>query len=421
MIFKHSNPQDETVNHVPTGIVGCDTVAVATGTPGSPKLFPNLELVELMIDVGYSLTEVAKALLVSRTTLWRRLKESNMVIEKFTDISERDLEELVRSFQDQYPHSGESLIQGHLLSIGVRVQRKRVREVLQHLDPILRTNRWQEVIRRRAYSVPGPNSLWHIDGHHSLIRWRFVVHGGIDGFSRCITYLHCSTNNSSVTVMKLFEEAVSIFNVPSRVRSDKGGENVLVCRYMVMYRGVGRGSHITGSSVHNQRIERLWRDVYRCVCTTYHTLFYSMEAMGILDPSSESDLFVLQFVFLPYINHDLHLFASAWNHHPIRTERNWSPKKIWLNGVLNPDNSSQTAIQDIIEAIPPEGLEMFGVDFNAAGMADSADTVQVPETLSPLDEEQMAAFEDQLNALNVAYENPVDVYCFVKTIVEAMI
>lgn len=73
-----------------------------------------------------------------------------MVIEKFTDISERNLEELVRSFQDQNPHSGESLIQGHLLSIGVQVQRKRVREVLRRLDPILRTNRWQEVIRRRA-------------------------------------------------------------------------------------------------------------------------------------------------------------------------------------------------------------------------------------------------------------------------------
>ena len=26
------------------------------------------------------------------------------------------------------------------------------------------------VLRRRQYSVPGPNSLWHIDGHHKLIR-----------------------------------------------------------------------------------------------------------------------------------------------------------------------------------------------------------------------------------------------------------
>lgn len=26
------------------------------------------------------------------------------------------------------------------------------------------------VLRRRQYFVPGPNSLWHIDGHHKLIR-----------------------------------------------------------------------------------------------------------------------------------------------------------------------------------------------------------------------------------------------------------
>lgn len=73
------------------------------------------------------------------------------------------------------------------------------------------------------------NSLWHIDGHHSLITWRMVVHGGIDGYSRMIIYLACSTNNKSLTVQKLFKEATEKFGVPSRVRSDKDGENVLVC------------------------------------------------------------------------------------------------------------------------------------------------------------------------------------------------
>lgn len=59
------------------------------------------------------------------------------------------------------------------------------------------------------------------------------VHGGIDGYSWMIVYLACSINNKSLTVYKLFKEATEEFAVPSRVHSDKGGENVLVCQFMV--------------------------------------------------------------------------------------------------------------------------------------------------------------------------------------------
>ena len=88
-----------------------------------------------------------------------------------------------------------------------------------------------------------------------------VVHGGIDGYSHMIVYLHCATNNHSITVYRLFKQATEQFGIPSRVRSDKGGENMLVCQYMITVQGLNRGSHIAGASVHNQQIERLARCV----------------------------------------------------------------------------------------------------------------------------------------------------------------
>ena len=129
--------------------------------------------------------------------------------------------------------------------------------------------RWGALVLRRKYYVPWPNSLWHIDGHryHSLIKWRFVVHGCCDGKSRKIMFLQCSTNNLAKTALELFKDDIKNNRGlwPSRIRVDRGVENVLICNEIVTHRGEGRHSFIAGSSTSNQRIERLWRDVFRCV------------------------------------------------------------------------------------------------------------------------------------------------------------
>ena len=43
------------------------------------------------------------------------------------------------------------------------------------------------------------------------------MHGGIDGYSRLIVYLHASINNCAGTVFHLFLKATQEFGVPSRV------------------------------------------------------------------------------------------------------------------------------------------------------------------------------------------------------------
>lgn len=58
--------------------------------------------------------------------------------------------------------------------------------------------------------------------------------------------------------------AISVYGLPQRVRKDGGGGNVDVWQYM-MHRHRDASAVIVGSSVHNVRIERMWRDVCRGV------------------------------------------------------------------------------------------------------------------------------------------------------------
>jgi hypothetical protein len=52
-----------------------------------------------------------------------------------------------------------------------------------------------------------------------------------------------------------------------------GGENVLVADFMINARGVGKNAFRTGKSVHNQRVERLWKDVIERCTITFMDIF----------------------------------------------------------------------------------------------------------------------------------------------------
>ena len=136
------------------------------------------------------------------------------------------------------------------------------------------------------------------------------------------------------TFLACFLKGAHTYDLPNRVRSDKGRENVLVADYMIKKRLPGRGSIITGPSTHNQRIERLWRDVFYGVIGFYYELFSFMEENAILHAFNEVDIAALHFTFIPFINEKLDAWRHAWSKHRVRTIKT-SPLRLWVAGEIN--------------------------------------------------------------------------------------
>jgi len=180
-------------------------------------------------------------------------------------------------------------------------------------------------------------------------RWGFVTHGCIDGYSRLVTFLQTGTNNTANAVLNLFAQACYKYGLPSRVRCDHEGENVNVALFMNLVRGTDRCSCILGKSVHNQRIERLWRDVVTQVTEFFYTLFYELEDENILDCNNSMHLSALHYVFLPIINQRMSCFQSSWNAHRLRTAGNLSPQQLWVDGMLKHANSDYSGVKEIYE------------------------------------------------------------------------
>ena len=303
----------------------------------------NLEEIEFLRSLRLPYTKIASFLGVSRSTIYRRLQENGISYEsKYTDISDSDLDNVIVSIKRDHPNDGERLVIGHLAARSILVPRARVRAAIHRVDPDNTALRRRIALRRRVYHVNGPNSLWHLDGHHKLIKWQMVTHGGIDGYSRTVVFLRCSDNNRAYTMLSAFTSGVEEYGLPERIRTDMGGEMTQVWQYMIEQHNFPNAV-IVGSSTHNQGIERLWRDVHRCVGKIYHDLVTQLEDDGFLDPLNETDLYCLHFVFLPRINVMLRSFQESWNNHSLSSAGSLTPNQLFIRGGIE---------QDLIPNIP---------------------------------------------------------------------
>ena len=242
-----------------------DEVVISQRARGRPRLNIEEEQIQFLVESNFRIVDIAAMFGCSSSTIQRRQREYRIRSSDFSTLSDAELDELVGSVILLHPQCGERSVTGYLRSQGHRIQRERIRQCIRRIDPFGVELRARGVLHRRRYHVEAPNSLWHLDGYHKLIRWNIVIHGAIDGYSQLITFLKASTNNRSDTVLSAFTTAIDEFGLPSRIRVDRGGENILVAQFMLHHpqRGPDTRSVIVGRSVHNQRIERLWRDLFK--------------------------------------------------------------------------------------------------------------------------------------------------------------
>jgi hypothetical protein len=157
---------------------------------GRPRKNISPEVLHDAFQRGRSIptTVLASILGIDRKTL--RARKNEMGIDSgFDEISDNDLDNLVREYRQENPAGGRGYVIGRLRAVHLlRIQQHRVSDSMNRIDRLGQAMK-QRVGKKKepkVYQVPRPNALWHIDGHHKLIAWGIVIHGVADGYSRMV-------------------------------------------------------------------------------------------------------------------------------------------------------------------------------------------------------------------------------------------
>ncbi len=142
-----------------------------TGHRGRPKYIIKQEQLLFLRELRLTWTKISEMYEISRRTMYNIRTSFGLTgpaaAYGFSDITDHDLQILITEIKQEMPHIGICMLRGILESKGHRISITRLRDCVAVLEPV---NRWAIPIRRRVYSVPHPNALWHIDGNHKLVR-----------------------------------------------------------------------------------------------------------------------------------------------------------------------------------------------------------------------------------------------------------
>ena len=153
---------------------------------GRPRLLITQHQLEYLRSMFFSWVQISEILGVSSMTIYRRRQEYGLLNTPTEILSDAELCIIVRSMQAEFPGLGQTMVWGRLRSMGFRVTRERVRSAVYQNDPIQTALRWRgELVRRHPYSVPGPNSLWHMGKLNN-----YVIKAAAGVFISCLDTLY---------------------------------------------------------------------------------------------------------------------------------------------------------------------------------------------------------------------------------------
>ena len=80
------------------------------------------------------MTEVASILCISRPTMYKLMREYNISTAKFAQCKDEQLDFATAYIKAEHTHVGEVMLNGHVRSRGMVVQRKQLRESIRMVD-----------------------------------------------------------------------------------------------------------------------------------------------------------------------------------------------------------------------------------------------------------------------------------------------
>ena len=101
------------------------------------------------------MVKIAKMLNISKWTISRRVEEFELSdLKRFSDISNEEIDTITKEYISRHgTATGRKLLSGLFLSKGINIQRRRVRESINRVDPRNTALRWGALVTRRTYYV----------------------------------------------------------------------------------------------------------------------------------------------------------------------------------------------------------------------------------------------------------------------------